>query len=365
MKILHCADLHLSRAEEDYSFGVLDEIVGLAGAECCEAILLAGDVFDSRADLEALRDRFRKSLERLPPETGVFMIPGNHEYLGAASEDEAAVARFDFGRARLFAEKPFALIPLGPGAELLALPFRRDYSDYRDWPVPRKKAGFRVLLAHGTVPGMTFSGPDEEGATAVIDADLFSRFGIDYAALGHIHAGASSRIGAASAVYPGSARVWREGEEGPRKAVVFSADPNAVRIEERVLKSAGRFLPLALEAGLDGALPGLEPGLDRLPSDLGPKDWVRVEVSGLVEDETATVRDLDRLVGELAVRCRKVTREARGLDVFSGISAHPLAARFEEACERALAENPGEEELYRLARLGGLKALKEILESRK
>jgi len=328
-------------------------------------LLFAGDVFDSRADLAALRDRFRKALERLPAETGVFMIPGNHEYLGAASEDEAGLSRFDFGRARLLAERPFALVPLGSGVELLALPFRRDYADYRDWSVPPKDGAFRVLLAHGTVPGMTFSGPDEEGATAVIDADFLSRFGIDYAALGHIHAGAAANVGSAAAVYPGSARVWREGEEGPRKAVVLSTETRPARFVEAVLESAGRFIPLPLEAGLDGTLPAPDSVLHGMPQAPGRGDWVRIEVSGLVEDETVTMRDLEQLSVELGRLCRKVTSDARALDVFAGISTHPLALRFAEAWEKSKAANPDKEGLYRLARLNGLKALKEILESRK
>ncbi len=365
MKLLHCADLHLSRSEEDYSFRVLDEIADVAAKESFGALLFAGDVFDSRADLEALRDRFRKTLERLPAETGVFMIPGNHEYLGAASEDEAGLSRFDFGRARLLAKRPFALVPLGAGIELLALPFRRDYADYRDWSVPPKDGAFRVLLAHGTVPGMSFSGPDEEGATAVIDADFLFRFGIDYAALGHIHAGAAANVGSTAAVYPGSARVWREGEEGPRKVVVFSAGTKPVKLEERVLKSAGRFIPLRLEAGLDGTLPAPEAVLGGMPQVPGRGDWVRIEVSGLVEDETVTMRDLEKLAVEIGRLCRRVTSDAGALDVFAGISAHPLALRFAEAWEKARAANPDKDELYRLARLNGLKTLKEILESRK
>lgn len=62
MKILHCADLHISAFEEAYAFSVLDEVIDVAGRERVGLLLFAGDTFDSYDDAEAFRDRFARHL---------------------------------------------------------------------------------------------------------------------------------------------------------------------------------------------------------------------------------------------------------------------------------------------------------------
>ena len=55
-KLIHTADLHLKAGEEKaYCFSVLDEIIALALSEKAGFLVIAGDLFDSFADFEALR----------------------------------------------------------------------------------------------------------------------------------------------------------------------------------------------------------------------------------------------------------------------------------------------------------------------
>ena len=55
-KIIHAADLHIEEGEEKaYCYSVLDEIIALALSEKARALVLAGDLFDSFGDFEALR----------------------------------------------------------------------------------------------------------------------------------------------------------------------------------------------------------------------------------------------------------------------------------------------------------------------
>jgi DNA repair exonuclease SbcCD nuclease subunit len=87
-KIIHAADLHLEDGEEKaYCYGVLDEIIALALAEKAGALVLAGDLFDSFADFEALRSEVCAKFKPLA-EAGcpIIYIPGNHESRGAAAD---------------------------------------------------------------------------------------------------------------------------------------------------------------------------------------------------------------------------------------------------------------------------------------
>jgi hypothetical protein len=117
MTFIHAADLHLCRSEEEYGFSVLDEIIALAAAEGAGLLLLGGDIFDSWADLEALRGRFRSAVEATPG-LRVLVAAGNHDLSGAPKDPE----RYDFGqRVRWAWSAPMSLEEAG--AEFLILPW--------------------------------------------------------------------------------------------------------------------------------------------------------------------------------------------------------------------------------------------------
>jgi DNA repair exonuclease SbcCD nuclease subunit len=358
--------LHISTAEKDYSLAVLDEIIGICRRESCGALLLAGDIFDSWADVEALRGAFREAAEKLPPGCGVFFLPGNHEELRAGPGGPEALSRFDFGRARLLSQKPFSLETLDDRTELLAVPFQRDYSSYRSWKVPPKGKALRILLAHGTVPGLAYTGPDEEDPAGVLDADLFACLRADLVALGHLHGGFQTRLGDTLVAYPGSARVWREGEGGKRRVLLGETGSSPITLREIPLERAGEYRVVPVCAAPDGSLRLPPEAQDRGPAGFAPADWLSLEVSGLVEDERTLREALDRLRSGLEEKHRRVTVNTEKLSVLAGLSSHPLALQFikkwEEEAARFGDEDP---ELYNLARIRGLGVIKEILESRK
>jgi DNA repair protein SbcD/Mre11 len=311
--ILHCADLHYSASEREYSASVLREIVELARDRGVEAILFCGDTFDSAKDLEACRQDFREALRAVGRDCAVVLLPGNHEALGAPGSDgAAAMARYDLAPATVASARPFSLIELASGAELLAIPFATSYP-HMEWEAPRKRAGaFRIVMAHGTVPSLAFSLESGEGDDGALDPDLFARFGADYAALGHIHSGRDARYGDCVLAYPGSARVWRSGESGPRTAILVEEAPGAPhqRIE---LLQAGQERELELRA-----LPGGE--LEADPNDLAavrPRDAVRARISGYAESEAEAVAQARRALEGL---------KARSIDISSdGLCVSPLS----------------------------------------
>jgi DNA repair exonuclease SbcCD nuclease subunit len=356
MKFLLCSDLHLSTSEKDYALSVLREVIALCGEENCGALLFAGDVFDSWADTEALRDDFRVSLEALPRGCAVYYLPGNHEELRAPGG--SALESFDFGRANLLSQKPFVLIPqFSAEAELLAVPFQKEYSGYREWGVPPKEKRLRILLAHGTVPGIAYTGPREEDADSVLDEELFAYFDAGLAAMGHLHGYAENRKGQTLVAYPGSARVWREGELGPRRVLLGSTETVPPRLEAKTLKSAGEYRVVTVYASPGGELQYEE------PEGLSPSDFLVLVVSGVVEDESSVTEELEKLKTGLEKKCRKLTIR-KNLSVLAGVTDHPLARNFLHGWEKAAARY-ADKEAYGLARIKGLVILKEILEGRK
>ena len=302
IRVLHCADLHLSAdpADRDYSLAVLDEIAGLAKKRGAAYLLFAGDTFNTFGDAEALRAEFRNRIEPLRGVCEVFLLAGNHEDLG---RNKRKLANFDLGLAPEncveFDGAPFRLIRRG-GVEILAVPHQHDYRNYTEWAVPAKQEAVRIALAHGIVAGMTYAGEDDESEekAAVMDADLFQRYGADYAALGHIHAARSLRQGSTEIVYPGSARVWRKNEFGPRRVRLLEID-GGVRGSDIELASAGSFRALELFVGFEGGVEALPPEAE----SWGPHDYVSLRFFGVVENEGAAVKNIEC--------CRKRHPEAR------------------------------------------------------
>ncbi len=358
VRILHCADLHLSLAERDYSLAVLDELIAVAAAERVDIWLLAGDLFDSYDDVQGLRAAFRQRVQPLLEQTAVVMISGNHEVLGSPA---SGLDRLDLGVPWRLA-RPFELLEL-KGLEILVIPWGADTSDYLSWQVPPKKAALRLAVAHGTVAGFGLSGPEEESDDSAIDPALFARFGVDYAALGHIHAGRMMRAGAVTLAYPGSARVWRRGESGSRRALLLEADPGAASIAHRgvELAAAGRFRVHAQPLGLDGACPDLG---DEAAA-WGPNDWVELRLSGLVEDEGA-VAELERsLRGSYAQRLRRLDVVRDDILVLEGIASQPIARRFLALWAERRPADESSTDVWLAARDAGLRAIKAALEARR
>jgi predicted phosphodiesterase len=357
MRFLLAADLHISAGEKDYSLAVLDEIAGLCGSEKCDALLLAGDVFDSWADVEALRASFRAVVEKISPSCTVYYLPGNHEELRAPAGGR--LENFDFGRVRLLCRRPWSLEFPDEHTELLAIPFAADYSSYREWEVPPKTRSRRLILAHGTVAGIAWTGTGEEDRS-FLDPDIFAFLEGDLAALGHLHGSFQRQIGKTLFVYPGSARIWREGERGPRQVFLGVTETPVLRLEARTLGAAGEYRPVTVHVNPDGSLEKVDLSL------FSEADWIRCEAEGFVEDEGSAMAALRGWMKGLEKKYRRLTEGGHRLSVVSGIASHPLGLQFLKKWE-ALAVRYGDEAegVYDLARIRGLSVLKDILERRK
>jgi DNA repair exonuclease SbcCD nuclease subunit len=332
IRILHAADLHLSEAERDYGLAVFADLLEAAGRERADYLVFCGDLFNTFSDAGALKADFRRLLGSRPFE--FLYLPGNHEDL---QRGQGELERLDLGTATVLHARPFDLIRRergGTAVEFLAVPHQLEYAGYGNWPVPPKRAPWRIALAHGVVAGMSYRGPDEEAGGAALDPDLFLRFRADYAALGHIHGRRSLAVGPLRIAYPGSSRVWRRNESGPRGAFLLELPEGGPAAgtclpEPRFvpLPAAGEFRHYALPLSLEGAPPDLEP----LAKGWGAADFIELEFTGLVEDERSVAQLADRIRERFGSRVRCLNIDREGVSALPGIASQPIVRRFLEA----------------------------------
>ncbi|WP_322994726.1 DNA repair exonuclease [Castellaniella sp.] len=196
-KILHTADWQIGRqygrfAPEDAAvladarLSTIERIASLAARTAVDAVLVAGDVFDT----QTVSDRtIRRLFNALQAYSGPWvLIPGNHD---------AALAESVWRRAqRLSAIPPNAHVMLQAdilefpeqGLAILAAPLtqRQTYQDTTDWfDAAQTTPGLlRIGLAHGSIQGLL---ADDIDSSNPIAADRARRARLDYLALGDWH----------------------------------------------------------------------------------------------------------------------------------------------------------------------------------
>jgi len=339
---------------------VLDELVDLCLEVQARALLLAGDVFDSFDAAEALREPFRKRVERLAGRCRVLFLPGNHD---EQRQGARRLGALDLGPVTLLSRRPFSLVRFREeGVEVVGVPEQPDYDGCRGWGVPDKAAPVRIVVAHGIVPGMAYTGPaaaDEDAETPVgqLEPRLFQELQADYAALGHLHGRRQAVEDGVTLSYPGSARVWRRGESGEHGVWRLAAGGNGVASEFVPLRAAGRYrvgeVPVALSGTVDVA--------PLRPATWHRNDWVVLRAAGVVEDENELAGVLDDLRRRYAGAVRRLEIDTTGCEAMPGIAAQPLARRFLEVWEASEPRDPAERPAWLRARQLGLLAIKQEL----
>ncbi len=214
MRLLHLADLHLGwqpaswppvRAAQrrERRDGVLQRAVDVALERGVDAVVVAGDLFETFDPPEPLVERALAQLRRLAA-AGVLVVtvPGNH--------DEITYSASVYRRRRdawpgILVTNPLpelvASVPIGGDTlHLVSLAFTGGVTParapLRDFPTV-EEPGFRLAAFHGTLglPGGERSLP--------LDAAALAAAGYHYVALGHIHQASRTALPAGPAVYPG------------------------------------------------------------------------------------------------------------------------------------------------------------------
>lgn len=354
MRFIHTADVHLSVADKAYTLTVLAEIGTIAVRERAELILFAGDVFDTFTDAVALRTDVAAWAAALPEPIRVLMLPGNHEDIHRGANQLAGLS---FGsRVHAATTMPFEILTHGD-VEFVLFPFRSGFFDIAAMAVPERRAAVRVAVLHGTVAGMSWTGAySEETEDSPIDPSVFAQLDAAYVALGHIHGARTSRSGASLIAYPGSARVWRKGEAGPRTVLVVDT-ATQVSATPVTVTAAGEYRGHIIPLGLDG----LSDDVDRLAAGWGTADMVHLTLTGMVDDEHAVVAFEATLRERYAQRVRdlEITRDVTPV---AGIARHPAAVQFLHHLAARAGDPAITPEVRERARRVGLEAIAQRME---
>ncbi|MEU5863081.1 MULTISPECIES: exonuclease SbcCD subunit D [unclassified Nonomuraea] len=354
MKFLHTADWHVGkvlkgRSRMDEHRAVLRELVAAARTHDVDAVVVAGDLFDTSAPTPEAQSLVLNALMALRGDgRDVVVLAGNHDnpqlfevyrpVLGKLGMHVVGVFRRpDAGGTLAFTARSGEPVRLGVlpflshryvvrAAEVLtgtAADHNRDYATRISELVGALTAGFQsdtvnLITTHGTLPGGAFGGGEREAQS------IFSYYfepnafpvSTQYAALGHLHR-RQQIPGPCPIWYSGSPLAVDFGEEGntPGALLVEVTPGRPAVVRELAFASARR---LRTVRGTLEQLEGLEAGDDWLKviveekPRVGLSDQVRDLLPGSVDvvlDERFRPVPAVRRTGSAARSPRELFRE--------------------------------------------------------
>ena len=356
IRVLHAADLHLDspfqalgrekalqrRAEQR---DLLGRIADLAREQRADIAVFAGDLFDSEDIFSDTGRLLVKTFEdlRIP----VFVAPGNHDYFAPRS----AWGRLSLsGNVHLFTSESVecvALPELGVRVWGTAFTGPERTPPLADFEAAKDGELLDVLVIHGEVGAAN----SRYGA---ISEDELRRSGMDYVALGHVHAASGlRRAGDTFYAWPGCPEGRGFDETGDKGVYLAELAPG--RCELTFLPTAARRYEICT-ADVTDADPLLAAESAIPPGSEG--DVVRLVLTGQTDaapDLPALRRALESRFFALDLRDRTTPRRdiwaLRGEDTLRGMFLQRLWQRFSAAADET------ERERIRTAALYGLAAM--------
>jgi len=232
VRLLHVADLHLERpfgwlghvrgqARRQELRDALGRVILLARERQVDALCIAGDLFERENTPAAIGDFLRDEFAKLDP-TPVLIAPGNHDYFSPGCLYDRVSWPSNVQIFREPTMQPFELSGGTVWGAAFTGPERHD-SPLRDFSAP--VGGVQVGLFHADVVGA--------GASSIygpLDPSEIRRAGLQFAMLGHIHAGRlDPSLGFA---YPGSLEPLDTSEVGPRWALLLDVAEGSCDVEQ-------------------------------------------------------------------------------------------------------------------------------------
>ncbi|EFF74961.1 metallophosphoesterase family protein [Achromobacter piechaudii] len=312
---LHTADWQIGRQYGQFEtddaallaearFDVVARIAALAAERRVDAVLVAGDVFDT----QGVSDRsIRRLFAAMTAYAGPWvMIAGNHDAALADSVWSRA-AQLDCIPANVHVPTRIGVVDLADiNLAVLAAPLtqRHTYDDVTQAfdTLESEPGRVRVGLAHGSVSGRL---PDTIDATNPIAPDRAERARLDYLALGDWHGCLSIDSRTWYAGTPEQDR-FRGNEPGYLLDVRIDA-PGATPVVERV--AIGKYRWSAWTETI--SLPSDAQALAQRLSALRAEDVLRLDVEGHVNMETWDA--LQRAMDQAAAQVRALLPDVSGL----------------------------------------------------
>lgn len=321
MKFLHISDLHIGKVVNDFSMledqkFILEQIVGIAGTNRVNAIVIAGDIYDRAipsGEAVMLFDQFLTKLseQKIP----VLLISGNHDsperlsfgkellgkqgvYIAGMREDDPVTIEFrepvlDSSGKEIITQ--FVLLPFLKPSQVEASTSHEAVEKLlgQYWKQEKTKESGRknrVLVTHffvtdsGKAPELSDSETTVHvGGLDNVEASLFA--GFDYTALGHIHK--QQRIGKTAAWYAGAPLSYSFDEIHQQKGalLVSIGEQGLLEVQQVPLR------PMRRMRRISGSLNDL---LAKGQEDSQKQDYIQAELwdQGELIDPIGTLRSV-------------------------------------------------------------------------
>lgn len=285
----------------------------------CAFVVVAGDVFDANMLSRRTLLRAAEAIASIP--VPVFLLPGNHDPLNAATvyRNEDLIGHLPARVHVLDGAGPIAV----PGAELAAAPWtsNRPLEDLIARVVRGlgPKSALRILVGHGAVDAVMPALRDDPGTIRLPPLEQAIAEGLlDYVALGDRHS--TTRVGQSGRIfYSGTPEVTRFDERDPGNVLVVDLESGRPPVVEPVRVGQWNFVA--------------QPAVD-LTSE-GDVQALAASLAGL-SDKTRTCVELT-LRGTLSVRGQAALellledhrQTFAGLEVHADIAVQPDDFDFE------------------------------------
>lgn len=181
MKFLHCADLHLGCPGGEERMRAFTNMLDFCSRQGVQVLLVAGDLFDApRVDARTRR----QALEALAgnPALCVMIAAGNHDPIGTGSNYDGSLPGnvFVFGKEWACAEIP------AYGVRVWGASFAGESEPPFSFQEKKRRLA-PGLVDLGVLHG-DLTSPGASSAYRAISQESIARTGVQYLALGHIHA---------------------------------------------------------------------------------------------------------------------------------------------------------------------------------
>ena len=320
LRLLHTADVHLgarhadlgmqAAAQRERQFDAFRATVDLVLAEKVDALLIAGDLFDSNTQPRRSVERVAAELKRLvDARIRTFIVPGTHDVYDRASiyraYDLPAMAGAVGTDLVTVLTPERADIPV---KALDAVIYGRVFETKRAPTSPLagfaaagdKRGTWKIGLVHGAL-----SIPDKTDADDVVfTKDEIGASGLDYLALGHWHSSQQGKAGGTTYAYAGAPEPVAVDQDRAGSVLLVSLDQRdgvkTVTVEARKVGRT-RFE----HVDVDAARTATQPALLELLKKRADKDLVLdVQLIGVRPDSLDL--DVDEVVASLASRFLKL-----------------------------------------------------------